>query len=522
MKQEADIGKSAFTSVLVMGCTLISRILGFVRIIVVTTFFSKEKADIINLAFSVPNNLRKLLAEGALSSAFIPVLSENLVNAPDGSTSRPLVKSVLTLQLLIIVPLCLLSIIFSDFLIEKVLSELKTTEQLAAASQLFRWMIGYLLLISISAVFMGVLNSHRYFVVPAITPILFSIAVIACVVYLRKRLDIHAMAAGVLSGGLAQILFQYPLFHRLGYRFSLHFKFSDPDFRRIVKQWLPILATSSIFTLTQMIAIRFASGLESGSVTAVSIALVFFQLPFGIFSASIINVLYPRMSSQAARGDYSGVAESVQYGLRFLLAALIPSAVFLCTMSTQLVSVGFLKGEFSYENVLLAGPVLLYYSIGLVSVGFFTFLQRACYSLNEYKTPFYIAIILAIIDVVLSLWLKETALRAGGIALANTIAFTVGSALLFVLVRMKLQNIDGKKICITMTKVFMCAAPAGVLLAAFNRIADQWWFQGRTLTGFLIVFSAAAVYSLLVIGGFSIAKVEMFKDFTARLRRRPR
>ena len=520
MKGESEIAKTTFTSVLVMGCTTVSRILGFVRIIIITTFFSREKADIINLAFSVPNNLRKLLAEGALSSAFIPVLSRNLVSNPDGGNARPLVGSIITLQLMIILPLCILCMIFSDFLVARVLSELKNPEQLAAASRLFRWVIGYLFLISISAVLMGVLNSHRYFVVPAVTPLLFSIAVIGCVTYLRGRLDIYSMAAGVLTGGVAQIAFQYPLFHRLGYRFIPRLDFSNPEFRRIVKQWLPILATSSIFTATQLIAIRFASGLESGSVTAVSIALVFFQLPFGIFSASITNVLFPRMSSQAARSDLPGLIESVQYTLRFLIASLLPSAVFLCLMSTQLISVGFLKGNFTYENVLLGSPVLIYYAVGLISVGCFTFLQRVLYSLHEYRAPFIVALILAAADIALSLRLKETALRAGGIALANSISFSLGAFLLLYIVRKNLRSLEGKKVVITTLKVAASTAPAGALVFLFNLLLGPWWERGRSWEGFLLVFAAAALYSGVVLGSYYLLRVEMVSDFTARFKRR--
>ena len=520
MKSEAEIGKNTFTSVLVMGCTLISRILGFVRIIVITTFFSREKADIINLAFSVPNNLRKLLAEGALSSAFIPVLSRNLIDTPDGSKAKPLVGSILTLQLLVIVPLCVLCIVFSDFLVERVLSELRDPLALASASRLFRWVIGYLLLISISAVFMGVLNTHRYFVVPAATPLLFSIAVIACVTYLRGRLDIYAMAAGVLIGGAGQIVFQYPLFHRLGYRFTFRLDVANPEFRRIMKRWLPILATSSIFTATQLIAIRFASGLESGSVTVVSIALVFFQLPFGIFSASITNVLFPRMSSQAGRNDLTGLKESIQYGLRFLSVALVPSAVFLCLMSTQLISVGFLKGEFTYENVLLGSPVLIYYAVGLLSVGCFTFLQRVLYSLHEYRAPLVIAVILAGTDIFLSLWLKETPLRAGGIALANSISFTLGAVLLLRSVYRKIGSLGGKKITLTAVKAAASALPAGGLLVVFNLLLDDWWLAGRRLSGFLLVFAAAALFSGIILLGYHFTKVEMLADLLARFKRR--
>ncbi|MBT3272740.1 MAG: murein biosynthesis integral membrane protein MurJ, partial [Spirochaetales bacterium] len=495
MSQESDIQRSSFTTILIMICTLVSRSLGFVRLIVVTTFFSQEKADIINLAFSIPNNLRKLLAEGALSSAFIPVLSANLVDTPDGSNARKLVSSIVNLQILVILPLCLLAIIFSEFLISEVLSEFNDPEQIAATANLFRWVIGYLLLISISAVLMGVLNTHHRFIVPAITPILFSVAVILCILTLRGKLDIYVMAVGVLAGGTLQILFQYPQFHRLGYRFRFNFDFKNPEFRKVIRRWLPILATSSVFAITQQVAIRFASGLGDGSVTAVSIALVFFQLPFGIFSAAITTVMFPRMSRQAARNDSHGLKESLQYGLRYIFVLLVPSAVFLCLNSRQLIGTGFLQGEFKLHNVLMAAPVLVYYSIGLFSVGSFTYMQRFFYSRNEYKTTFFVTLALAAADIGLSLWLKETELRTGGIALANTISFSLAAFCLLIIARKRLGSIEGRKIGMTIIKVCISMAPAAVLVILFNRIIGPWWENGRTLVNFVLIFCSAGLFS---------------------------
>jgi putative peptidoglycan lipid II flippase len=518
LTKEPDIGKNTLTSIIVMGCTLASRVLGFVRLIVVTTFFGQAKADVINLAFSVPNNLRKLLAEGALSSAFIPVLSSNLVQSPDGSRARRLVSSIVTFQILVILPLCILSIIFSDGII-RVLAEFRDPDQLRAASRLFRLVINYLLLISISAVLMGVLNAHRRFVVPAFAPILFSVSVIVAISLLNGTLDIYAMAVGVLAGGVAQILFQYPLYRSLGYRFRLVLDRRNPEFRKIMRQWLPILATSSVFTITQQVAFRFASGLEGGSVTAVSIALVFFQLPFGIFSASITNVLFPRMSSQAARNDTTGLIESMQYGLRFLSAALVPSGLFLCFMSTQLISVGFLRGAFTQENVDLAGPVLVYYGIGLLSVGAFSFLQRVLYSLNEYRIPFGVASVVAAADIALSLWLKETILKTGGIALANSISFTFGTILLLAVIRRKIGPMRGRSVAVTLLKVSAAGIPGVLILVGFRYIFGPWWEAGRTLTGFLMIFAVAALFSLVVLGGYRVMKVQMLQDITARIKK---
>jgi putative peptidoglycan lipid II flippase len=515
---ESDLGRSTLTSMLVMGCTLLSRMLGFVRLIFFTTFFSAASADVINLAFSIPNNLRKLLAEGALSSAFIPVLSESLVRAPDGSEARPLVSSIINFQILIIAPICILGVIFSDSVV-RLLADFDNPEQIEAASRLFKLVVNYLLLISVSAVLMGVLNAHRKFVVPAIAPILFSVAVILAITFLRGTFDVYAMALGVLCGGAAQIAVQYPLFHRLGYRFRFRTYFGNTEFKKIMVRWLPILATSSVFVVTQQIAIKFASGIEEGSITAVSIALTFFQLPFGIFSASITNVLFPRMSSQAARKDFSGLVDSMRYGIRFLTAVLVPSGVFLCLMATQLISVGFLKGEFSMANVLLASPVLVYYSVGLLSVGMFTFLQRAFYSLGEYRVPFAIAVVVATVDIILSLWLKETRLRTGGIALANSIAFSLGTVLLLAVMRKRLGPLGGRKILITAIKVALSSTSAAAALLLFNRYIGHWWEAGRTVTGFLLIFAAAGIFSVIILGAFKISRVEMLDVLKTRIRR---
>ena len=519
MSGDTDLKSNTFTSLLVMGCTLVSRVLGFVRLIIVTTFFSQAKADIINLAFSFPNTLRKLLAEGALSSAFIPVLSKNLVETPDGTVARKIVSSIWSLQILVMIPICVFCIFFSDFVVD-LLADFEDPGQIQDASNLFRWLINYLPLIGLSSVFMGVLNSHKKFVVPAITPILFSVAVITSVALLRGSLGIYTMAVGVLAGGFAQVVFQYPLFHRLGYRLHPLIDFKNPEFQKIMKQWLPILATSSIFAFTQVIATKFASGLEGGSVTAIHISLTFFQLPFGIFSASITNVLFPRMSRQVARKEYAAFVESIQYGLRFLIATLVPSAIFLACASTQLISVGFLKGQFTLENVVLAGPVLVYYAAGLLSVGCFTFFQRVFYSLHDYRTPFAVSAVLAAIDIALSLWLKETALRTGGIALANSVSFTIGTVLLVIFARRKLGFLGGRKIGSTGIKVVVASIPATGILCVANSAFGRWWEMGRSLSGFGAVSLVAVLFSAFVLFGYRIAKVEMLADILSRFGRR--
>ena len=521
MKEETDVGRSASTSLIVMICTFLSRILGFVRLAVITSIFGGGgDADIINLAFSIPNNLRKLLAEGALSSAFIPVLSTSLVDHPDGAQARMLARSILTFQVIVLLPFCLLCIGFSDFLIRHILAEFESPNSITAAARLFRLVINYLLLISISAVLMGILNSHNKFTIPAVTPILFSICVITSIVLLHRRYGIYSMAVGVLLGGTAQIVFQYPQFRKLGYRYRPYLDFRDPEFRKIMARWLPIVATSSVFAVTQQVAYRFASGLEEGSVTAVTIALTFFQLPFGIFSASVTTVLFPRMSRQGARRDLDGLRDSLQYGLRFLLVLLIPSAVFLIFYANQLVSTGFQSGGFGAYHTRLSARVLIMYSVGLFSVASFSFLQRFFYSLQNYRLPFTVAIGVAVIDIGLTLWLKNTSLRTSGIALANSCAFTLGTIALAAFARGTVKGLNGRKIANTLGKTCLAVVPGTLLLYGFTTLIDPLWKPGRSLTSFVWIFVGALVYGAPIVGVYRLLRVEMLSHLTEKFRRK--
>ena len=196
--REPGLGRSTASTVVVMACTMASRLLGFVRIALIAGIFGAGgKADILNLTFAVPNNLRKLLAEGALSSAFIPVLSESLVRDPSGATGRRTVRNITAIQLIVLIPLIGLAVVFARPLIARVLTELTDPAQVLLAAKLLRYFIVYLLLISIAAVLMAVLNTHGHFFVPAATPLLFSLCVIGATLVFHRRLDVRVRHVSV-------------------------------------------------------------------------------------------------------------------------------------------------------------------------------------------------------------------------------------------------------------------------------------------------------------------------------------
>ncbi len=514
-----SLRKSSTTTVAVMACTLATRLLGFIRNAVVAALFGTSgQADVLMGVFNIPNIFRKLLAEGALSAAFIPILSHSLVMEPDGDAARRLVRHIVSFLFILIIPLLILSVFFARPIVGIFLN-LPDPELMSLSASLFRYLCHYLLFVSLSAVLMAVLNSHGIFIIPALTPLFFSIAVIASLLLFYRQLGIFAMAVGVLGGGLFQVIFQFPFFRRHGYDFIPDLRFSQDEFRKVMKLWLPVVATSSAFAVNQLVAVRFASALEPGSVSALGYALVIFQLPFGVFSASITTVLFPRMSRQAASGDREGLTQSLSYGLRFLFLVLIPSIIFFIILGKEIVGVIYQRGEFSPEDTLITARILCGYSCGMLSVGIFTFFQRFFYSVKDYKTPLIIALSITALDVALSLWLRVTALRVGGLAVANSAASTVGLALMVYFAYRRLGNLDGRKVFSSLFRILVSLVIPTMALLYCRYLSGKYLSLDSPWSArLLILLGGFIIFVLLSLAFYFLTRIEIVRDILKRNR----
>ncbi len=518
--KEASLKKrsTSFSAIIVMTCTLLSRLLGFVRIALISFFFgASQKADILNFTFNIPNNLRKLMAEGALSSAFIPTLSQSLINDESQKSSKKLVQNILTFQIIILVPLCILSIIFSENIIT-FLSQFKDRETILIATKLFRYFVNYILLVSISAVIIATLNANDSFLVPALAPISFSIFVISSILIFHKSLGIFSMAIGVLSGGIAQILIQLPMFFHKGYNLNLNFRFNNEYFKKVMVRWFPVLATSSVFVINQIIANFLATGLDYGSVSALSNSIVFWQLPSGIFAASLSTVLFPKMSRQAAKNDIEGLKNSINYGLSFLFLLLIPSAIVLIFLGPHIISASLQRGMFTLENTILTSKVLKFYAIGLFSVGVYNFLQRFFYSVNKFYIPLLSALLVVSIDIVLSIILMKTRLKVMGLALANSIAFSVVIIFLLFFVFRELKGLSLKMFFLNSIKVIFSIIPLIIFLLIITFFDKNYWIYNSSLYSFILT-TFIGLFSVILTGlSFYIFKIDIFTDIIKRRR----
>ncbi len=483
--------------------TLTTRVLGFVRNVVVSALFGQSwKADVLNAVFNIPMNLRKMVAEGAFSTAFIPVLSKTLAEDASGVRSRALVRGLFSLQLVVLVPLIVLAIVFAPQVVA-VLAPFDTAEKQTLAVDLFRWFIVFLLLISWSAVLMGVENTHQKFVIPAISPLLFSIAVIASLLFLYPSMDVYAQIPGVLLGGLLPIALQWFSFRRLGYSMLPKIRFWSDDIKGMVRAWGPALAVSGISLVNQQVSMTLAATLHEGSVSALSNAIVFWQLPAGVLSASVITVFFPRMSRQFAAGDRSEASGTMIQGLELLALLLVPAGVLLSLFSEPIIALALQRGQYTYADTVVAGRVLWWLSWGLFLSGVFNFLQRYFYARSDFKTPFAVSIVWALADVAVSFTLMHTELGVAGLAAGSVAGFAVGALVMLVLAW---RNLPWKRLLSLVWFVFRVAIALVPVVWGFEEllsITGPWWSHGMTwmsvglLTaegaGCIAVFTAVAL-----------------------------
>ena len=496
----------------VAAATFASRLLGFARNAVVSALFGQGwKADVLTAIFTIPFNLRKLVAEGAFSTAFIPVLSQTLEHDPSGSRSRQLVRGLFTIQFLVLLPLVVCCIAFAPAIVAVLAPFGGDPIKQALGVELFRWFILFLIPISWSAVMMGVANAHQKFLIPAVSPLLFSVAVILSLVVLAPSMDIYAQIPGVLIGGMLPVLLQWFPLRKLGYSVVPLVRFWTPDLKETVRKWGPALTVSGIALLNQQISITLATTLKEGSTAALSNAIVFWQLPAGVLSASVVTVFFPRMSRQVARQDWDGASSTMVQGLELQALLLVPAGLLMALFAEPIVGIAFQRGQFTYSDTILAASVLSWLSWGLFFSGIFNFLQRFFYAKGDFSTPFRVSILWAVTDVSVSVTLMQTPLAVSGLAIGSVAAFAVGALALLVLAWQSLPKKRLANLAWFWVRIGLALVPVAWAFYAGLEATGAWWTEGLTWVSLGILIGEGALGLLLYGVGLLVVGIRPWK-----------
>jgi len=408
-------------------CTLASRVLGFVRdMIIAAVFGASASLDGFFVAFRIPNLFRRLVAEGALSISFIPVYTEYLETRGEKEALR-LAQKMFTMMCLVLCTVVGLGIIFSPGIVRVFAPGFSDTDLVLRTVSLNRVMFPYLLMVGIVAFSMGVLNSRRYFFAPAFSPVLLNVGFIVGALTLSKLFDqpLYGLACGVLLGGLMQLLLQIPWLVKSGFRLKIDFRWDHPGIKRILRLLGPFLFATSIYQINILVNTMLASFLPDGSISWLYYSDRLTEITLGIFVMSIGSVILPEISSCAAKKDFVRMNRILDRSMRAALFMAFPASGALMTAGFPIISTLFMHGEFSVNDAILANRALFSASLGIMSIAMVRIITPSFYAVNNTRGPVVSTIIAFLVNLICGVILMNTSLRHAGLALANSIAVTV-------------------------------------------------------------------------------------------------
>jgi putative peptidoglycan lipid II flippase len=451
--------------------TLVSRVLGLVREQVFAAFFGAGFAvDAFQVAFRIPNLLRDLFAEGAMSAAFVPTLTK--VQERDGpEAAMRLANLVVNFLLVTVSAVCLLGILFADRLVPWMAPGFGAVPgKLELTTQMTRIMTPFLLLVALAAAVMGVLNTRRIFFVPAIAPTMLNLALIASGFVLSPLCPrfglqpIVGMAFGVLLGGLGQLLIQVPSLYGQGFRWRPLISFRDPGVLRIVTLMAPAAVGLAATQVNIFVNTLLASMLRQGSVSWLNYAYRLMPLPTARFGVASPSVTLAEVSRHAARREMPELKRTISFSLRFGLFLTLPATMILMALAHPIVALLYQHGRFGPEDSVQTAQALWGYAVGLSAFSAVRVLVPVYYSLGMTRIPVTISFVTIAVNVVLNIVLMNP-LQHRGLALATSISSVLNFALLFEMLRRKIGPMGGRVLARAAGKIFIASLLAA--LAAF-------------------------------------------------------
>ena len=485
----------------ISGATLLSRVLGFVRDMVVALVFGAGPVtDAFFVAFRIPNMLRRLLAEGALSTAVVPVFSE-YVETRSREELVAMLRAVLGAAILVLGLTTIAGIAGAPWILQ-VIAPGFTGDRAQAdlAVLLTRVMFPYLPLVGLAALAMGVLQIHGRFFAASIGPALVNVGMIAGVVLLARRLEppILALAIGVLIGGIAQLVIQVPSLARCGFLVGPAHDLRHPALGRVARLLLPAVFGLAAVQVSVFVNTLLASLLPAGSISFLYYADRVMEFPLGVFGIALASASLPTMARQAAQGDRRGLAATLNFSLRLGFYVAVPATVGLVMLRTPITRVLFERGQFSAPDTLATAQALLWYAVGLAGFSGARIVAQAFYAIGDAATAVKVGILSVAVNVAAALLLMAP-LAHGGLALASSVGAYANLVFLVIVARRRFGALGVRSIVASLGRTLAAslalAAWCGLLLlwwpAAASRGVEAAWLAGAIAGGALAFWLAS-------------------------------
>jgi len=493
----------------VAAITLLSRFAGYGRDIIATAYFGTGLyADAFVAAFRLPNILRRLVGEGNVSAAFVPVFEHETEHRSEADLwgladsfhlAVATAAGVLTFVGILAAPLLVRHLLIPG-----------NPDAWEVTTNLVWITFPYLIFISAASALMAVLNARDRFSAAAFTPVLYNLTMISSVlVMMRVETPVYVWAVAAVVGGFLQWLSLVPHAWRLGMRFRPGVALSDPGLRRMAALMIPGLFGVGITQINVVVGQYLASFLALGSISSLFFAGRLTELPLGVFAVSIATVVLPLMSRQAARGEQAAMLGTLNFALRQVAFITMPAAVGLILLRTEVVSVLFERGAFDRASTTATAAALAAYCIGLVAFAGIRVVAPSFFALRDTRTPVFTAA-LALVVYIAGCLLLIPVFGHAGIALANSLSAYLNVGLLLILLRRRVGALGGRKLA---ASVLRLAAACGVMGWVVWGLRVRWfpplesgffvraaWLGGIIAIGAMTYLAAAAVLRVPELG----------------------
>ena len=497
---------------LVGAATLLSRVMGLVREQTMAILFGAGLAtDAFNVAFRIPNLLRDLFAEGAMSSAFVPTFTEYLHRRGE-EEAWALGRQLMVTLAAVLIALCAIGWLTAPWLVRAFAAGFAAVPgKLDLTVTLTRVMLPLLPLVALAAAAMGMLNARGRFAVPAIAPALMNVGMVVFGVGLIPvfralgRPPILAMAVGVVIGGALQFAIQLPALARLGFRFRLEWPRPHPGVQRVAAMMLPATLGLAATQINLLVSTQIASQLEQGSVSWLWYAFRLMQLPIGVFGVALATVSMPALSRAAVEQDMPALKRTLSATLRLVFLLTLPAALWMAVMSRPIVALLYQHGRFHAFDTDQSAGALVMYCIGLPAFAAVGVMTRTFYALGDTRVPVQASFVSVALNLALNLLfigpLRPLGLAHRGLALATSLTAIVNFAQLTWYLRRRVGRFEGRRIATTLLRVGLASTVAvGGCALALAALGERW-HHGLVGAGLVVLgaagFALAAGYGLM-------------------------
>jgi putative peptidoglycan lipid II flippase len=506
-----------------------SRLLGLAREQICAALFGGGSAmDAFTAAFRIPNLLRDLFAEGALSTAFVTTFSKTIARGGDAAAWR-LADKVATLATIVLSAICLLGILFSAQLVAALAPGFDVGKA-ALTATLTRIMFPFILLVSLAALVMGMLNAKNVFGMPAMASSFFNIGSIVGGVLLGAWIDpqfgpraLIGLAIGTLIGGALQLGVQLPRLRRLGYHFHSDFAWRDAGINTILGLMGPSVIAASTTQFNVLVNSMFASTLGDGPIFWLSIAFRLMQLPLGLFGVALGTVTLPLLSRLAVGGDVPAFRGELSRAMRLAFLLTVPSAVGLMMLAEPIISVLYQHGRFDAHQTAEAAGALRFYAIGLSGYAALKVLVNAFYALDRRKTPMLVSFMAVGLNLLFN-WIFTFHLGWGhrGLAFSTGCVATFNFLVLYGLMRHHLKRLETRRMLAMLGKVAMAAAALAAICWASGHWLLAEWATQAFVSKLVLLLLTVVVGVLVFLGCGAALRIEELSALIDALRRRLR